>query len=289
MGSRMDKYNNDNSIPKRSDKNKELYRQIYNAYDEFENLVVPSNVNEIDLSSLKKEVTSRDEYKKVKDYTDITNNKVIRKEIVIEKQKKENEIYDINELLNKAVKDKKQDNIVENTMSSDSYLKKLRLDDTRTNLDMVKEMYEDIKKETEDESEDLLRTANLSLDILSDLRGDNDDTMIQAPIKDEFLPEDNSQFYSNEYKFNKKDFEDKKIEDNIEFEFNTDKINNNKNNITNNLENNVINDKEDEEDFYDDDFNDGNGKFFFKVLLLIFGLALVVVVAIYLLNYFNRI
>ena len=289
MGSRMDKYNNDNSIPKRSDKNKELYRQIYNAYDEFENLVVPSNVKEIDLSSLKKEVTSRDEYKKIKDYTDITNNKVIRKERVIEKQKKENEIYDINELLNKAVKDKKQDNIVENTMSSDSYLKKLRLDDTRTNLDMVKEMYEDIKKETEDESEDLLRTANLSLDILSDLRGENDDTMIQAPIKDEFLSDDDKKFYSKELKFSKKDFEDKKIEDNIEFEFNTDKINNNKNNITNNLENNVINAKEDEEDFYDDDFNDGNGKFFFKVLLLIFGLALVVVVAIYLLNYFNRI
>ena len=103
------------------------------------------------------------------------------------------------------------------------------------------------------------------------------------------LSDDDKKFYSKELKFSKKDFEDKKIEDNIEFEFNTDKINNNKNNITNNLENNVINAKEDEEDFYDDDFNDGNGKFFFKVLLLIFGLALVVVVAIYLLNYFNRI
>ena len=287
MGSRMDKYNNNSEIPKRSDKNKELYRQIYNAYDEFENLVVPSNVKEIDLSSLKKEITSRDEYKKVKDYTDITNNKVIRKERIIEKQKKENEIYDINELLNKAVKDKKQDNIVENTISSDSYLKKLRLDDTRTNLDMVKEMYEDIKKETEDESEDLLRTANLSLDILSDLRGENDDTMIQAPIKDEFLPDDDKKFYSKEFKFSKKDFEDKKIEDNIEFEFDTDKIKNNNDN--NNVKEKIENTNEDEEDFYDDDFNDGNGKFFFKLLLLIFGLALVVVVAIYLLNYFNRI
>ena len=140
MESRMDKYNNNSSVPKRSDKNKELYRQIYNAYDDFENLVVPSNVKEIDLSSLKKEVTSRDEYRKVKDYSDITNNKVIRKERVIEKQKKENEIYDINELLNKAVKDKKQDDEQINTISSDSYLKKLKLDDARTNLDIVKEM-----------------------------------------------------------------------------------------------------------------------------------------------------
>ena len=105
----MDKYNSDSDIPKRSDKNKELYRQIYNAYDDFENLVVPSNVKEIDLSNLKKEITSRDDYKKIKDYSEITNNKVVRKEIIIEEQKKENEIYDINELLNKVVKDKKDE------------------------------------------------------------------------------------------------------------------------------------------------------------------------------------
>ena len=90
MGSRMDKYKNinENAVPKRSDRNKELYRQIYNAYDEFENLVVPSNAKEIDLAGLKKEITSRDEYKQVRDYSDITNNKVVRKEIVQEEQKK---------------------------------------------------------------------------------------------------------------------------------------------------------------------------------------------------------
>ena len=278
MGSRMDRYNNNSDIPKRSDKNKELYRQIYNAYDEFENLVVPSNVKEIDLSSLKKEITSRDEYRKVKDYSDITNNKIVRKEKVKEEQKKENEIYDINELLNKAVSDKKQDEITQVTMTNDSYLKKLKLDDTRTNLDVVKDMYDDIKRETEEESEDLLRTANLSLDILSDLRGENDDTMIQAPIKDEFLPEDNKQFYSNEYKFSKNDFEDKDIENNIE-----DKVK-----VKKNKKDEHIDYKEDDEDFYDDEMNEG-GKFFFKILLLIFGLALVVVIAIYLYNYFNRV
>ena len=263
MGSRMDKYKNNSDIPKRSDKNKELYKQIYNAYDEFENLVVPSNVKEIDLSSLKREVTTRDEYRKVKDYSDITNNKVVRKEIVIEEQKKENEIYDIHELLNKAVKDNKKEEVLEPTMSTDSYLKKLRLDDTRTNLDLVKDMYEDIKKETEEENESLLRTANLSLEILSDLKGDNDNTMIEAPIKDEFLPEEDNQFYSNEYKFSKKDFEDKNDIDDT--------------------------DKNSEEDFYDEDGTSSHGKFFFKILLLIFGIAMVVVIAIYLLSYFNRV
>lgn len=262
MGSRMDKYKNDSEVPKRSDRNKELYRQIYNAYDEFENLVVPSNAKEIDLASLKKEITSRDEYKKVKDYSDITNNKIVRKEIVQEEQRQENEIYDINELIKNAVKDSKKEEEIVPTMSNGSYLKKLKLDDKKTNLDAVKEMYEDIKKETEEESEELLRTANLSLDILSDLRGENDDTMIGAPIKDEFLPDEKNQFYSNEYKFSKKDFEDKDA-NNIKLE-------------------------EDEDDFYDDE-EEGNGKFFFKILLLIFGIAIIVVIAIYLISYFNRV
>ena len=266
MGSRMDKYNNDSNIPKRSEKNKELYRQIYNAYDEFENLVVPSNAKEIDLSSLKKEITSRDEYKKIKEYSDITNNKVVRKEIILEEQKKENEIYDINELLNKAVKDKKQDDVIDNKISSDSYLKKLKLDDSKTNLDIVKDMYDDIRKETEDESEDLLKSASFSLEILSDLKGDDDNTRIDAPIKDEFLPDDNNRFYSSEYKFSKKDFDDRDDE------------------------NTSLEERKSEDDFYDDELSDGgSGKFFFKILLLIFGLVLVVVIAIYLYNYFNRV
>lgn len=285
MGSRMDKYNTNNSeIPKRSDKNKALYTQIYNAYDEFENLVVPSNTKEIDLSSLKSEIISRDDYKKVKEYSDITNNKVIRKEKVLEEQKKENEIYDINELLNRAVKDNKKEEETVSTISSDRYLKRLRLDDTRTNIDIVKEMYDDIKKETEDESENLLKTANLSLDILSDLRGENDDTRIQAPIKDEFLPEDNKRFYSGEFRFNKKDFDDKKLENNVELNDDIDK---------NNKRDKVIKKEEklndDDDDFYDSELNEGNGSFFFKILLLIFGIALVIVIVIYLLNYFNRV
>ena len=127
-------------------------------------------------------------------------------------------------------------------------------------------MYEDIRREVDDESEDLLRTANLSLDILSDLRGDNDDTIIEAPIKEEFLPEDTRKFYSSEYKFSRSDFDNKA-------DVGSEKM------VSVN----------EEEDFYDDEMSDGNGSFFFKILLLIFGISLVVVIAIYLVNYFNRV
>ena len=146
MGSRMDKYNEENIIPTRSNKNKELYKQVYNAYDEFENLVVPSNAKEITPSDLKKEITSRDEYRRAKEYGDITNNKIVRKEKIIEKQKQENEIYDIKELLNKAVSDAKKTEVSQETLSNGDYLKKLNLDNTRTNIEQVKEIYDEIQQ-----------------------------------------------------------------------------------------------------------------------------------------------
>ena len=262
MGSRMDKYNEENIIPTRSNKNKELYKQVYNAYDEFENLVVPSNAKEITPSDLKKEITSRDEYRRAKEYGDITNNKIVRKEKIIEKQKQENEIYDIKELLNKAVSDAKKTEVSQETLSNGDYLKKLNLDNTRTNIEQVKEIYDEIQEEVSEEDESLMKTANLSLEILSDLKSDNDETMINPPIKDSEMPNSikDSAFYSNTYKFSKKDFEDMKYEENVSHD--------------------------EDDDFVEDK---SNGKFFFKVLLLIFGLLLIVTVLMYLISYFNRV
>ena len=145
---------------------------------------------------------------------------------------------------------------------NEDYLKKLKLDDNRTNIEQVKEMYDEIREDSRDENEALMETANLSLEILSDLQGDNDKTKVNPPIKDEEWPEGikDNKFYSNTYKFSKKDFEDKKVE-NIQ------------------------------EDFYDDEMEDekSNSKFFFKIILLIFGISLVGVIIVYLFNYFNRV
>ena len=263
MSSRMNKYDNEVETPSRSSKNKELYKQIYNAYDEFENLIVPSNAREINPSELKREITSRQEYKKRKDYDTITsgtNNSIIRKEKILEEQKQEEDIYDINELLNKAKTDKKKPELIQPSLSNEDYLKRLKLDNRRTNIEQVKEMYEDIQEEASDEDEALMKTANLSLEILSDLKGDSEKTMVSAPIKNEELPEDSKDrdFYSNTYKFSKKDFEDKEYE-------------------------------EDEEEDEEEDDDNGSGKFFFKILMLIFGILLVVLVLIYFINYFGKV
>ena len=263
MNSRMDKYNNqEEKIPTRSDKNKELYKQIYNAYDDFENLVVPSNSREISLKDLNKEITSRQEYRDKKIYKDITNsndnNKVVRKERIQEEQKKEAEIYEINLMLDKAVNSKRETESNDVSMSSGDYLKRLKLDNRRTNIEQVKEIYDNIQEEEEEEA--LMKTANLSLEILSDLKGENDITMVSAPIKNEELPstEKETDFYSRDFKFSKRDFEDKEYEPAV-----------------------------DEDDEFDD--IKPEGRLFFKILLLIFGISLVGVLIYFLITYFNKV
>ena len=255
MNSRMAKYKNEDTIPTRIDKNKELYKQIYNAYDDFENLIVPPNSREINMKDLKKEITSRQEYHERKDYMDITdNNKVKRKEKIQEEQKQEQEIYDINELLNKAVIEKKEEE-PESTLSNRDYLKKLKLDNYKNNLEQVKELYEEPQDELPEEDESLIKTANLSLEILSDLKSDNDSTMTSIPIKNEEIREDSTEmdFYSNNYKFSKKDFE---------------------------------NSEEPEEE---PEENEKTGKLFFKILFLVFGILVIGIILYFIINYFNQV
>lgn len=258
MSSRSDRYKQED-LPTRSNKNKELYKQIYNAYDEFENLIVPSNTREINPKDLNKEITSRQDYHRKRVYDEIVNKDkaTIKSEKTEEVIIQKNEVYDINELLNKAVGEKKNKNINEDILLNNDYLKKLKLDNSKTNIEQVKELYEDLQEDKEDE---LMKTANLSLEILSDLKGNNDNTMVNAaPIKEEELPHEdkvNTDFYSSTYKFSKKDF------DGEEFDF-------------------------DEED--EDGEESGNGKFFLKILLLIFGIIFVILVLLYFINYFNRV
>ena len=263
MSSRTDRYKQLDSIPTRSNKNKELYKQIYNAYDEFENLIVPSNTREINPKDLNKVIASRQDYHRRKEYDEIVNREEknasdsSEEDILLEKK----DVYDINELLNKAVSENKKPEFGDSDVLNNDYLKKLKLDSSKTNIEQVKELYSDIQEESEEE---LMKTANFSLEILSDLKGNNDNTMVDAPpIKEEALPhEDNEKddFYSDTYKFSKEDFDD--MDD-------------------------FLDDEEvDELDKKDDS---GSGKFFFKIMLLIFGILFIILVLLYFINYFNRV
>ena len=78
------------------------------------------------------------------------------------------------------------------------------MDLEKTNLEKMKEMYTDVTL-SEEEEEKLSNTANLSLEILSDLKGDNENTVVTDPIqRDDDVIDADKTFYSNNYSFSPK-------------------------------------------------------------------------------------
>lgn len=272
MESRTDKYKDNEYKPSRVEKNKELYKMVYSAYDDFENYKVPLEEKEIDLSSMKKSITSRDEYMRLKKYGEYTNNRIVaREESHDDNEPDEKEVYDIKELLDKVKSDNPSERKTE--IKEEKYLDKLHLkDNVKTNLEKLKEEYEDVKLDSEEE-EKLSNTANLSLEILSDLKS-GDDTMVSPPMKEDDTEDDipfkvkpkekdkskeenqDDSFYSDMYKFKKKDFESDDSDDNSL-------------------------DEEEEET------EEGN-KFLFKILVIISMIILMGLIAIYVIGYFSK-
>ena len=266
METRVDKYRDKDSKSSRVEKNQNLYKMIYSAYDDFENYKVPLEEKEIDLAHIKKSVSNRSEYKKAKDYGEFANKRVSRQDMDMDNDKNQDDsqVYDIKELLTKVKNDNNDDRVTE--IKEEKYLDKLHLkNNVKTNLEKLKEEYEDVILDSEEEKK-LSNTSNLSLEILSDLKS-NEDTMVSPPMKmdeeeedipykeikhkEEVKEEDEDSFYSDMYKFKKKDFEN-----------------------------------EDEE--LDDELDDGNNSFLFKILIIISVVILFALIAIYLIGYFSK-
>jgi len=87
--------------------------------------------------------------------------------------------------------------------------------------------------------------------------------MVEAPIKNSELPKESSEtdFYSNKYKFSKKDFEDKSES--------------------------LSGEDDEDDDTYEEDR--GGFKRFLKVLLLVFGILLIIILLLYIFKFFNRV
>lgn len=234
MESRMKKYYTEElkEDAQRTRKNAPLYRQIYGAYDEFENLKLPVSDNEIDITDIGTSVTSREEYRKMKEYGSITNKsaKIVKEEKIEDvkpNQEVNNRVYNINEML-ASVKGNRSnmDDKVVNT--SANYLHTLQTDEEiKTDLEKVKEMYNKISEEFDKEEEmdrmSDVSTGTLSLELLSDLKSDKD-TEVMPGFKDDKSPTgDNTKsssdngdsgndldntFYEGGYQFNNDDFND---------------------------------------------------------------------------------
>jgi len=244
MESRMEKYHDvDIEEFQRSKKNAGLYKEVYGNYDDFENLPIPENTNEIDIENLKSLVGSR--ASKRKEF--FSNQDNFLDEEIIETPKEE-KIYDINELLEIAkeenAKIKKE---IPVSKSVPNYLANLESDkntkdiilkydgDDDDDLPIVSNSFYSTSKINLEEGSD--SSSDLSLDILSDLKP-NGDTTVSAPIK-------NEEYNTEELLKEKKEFFDGKLD------------------FSN----------EDFDDDEDDEFHEEKNHLFLKVLLLIVGLA----------------
>jgi len=209
MESRMDKYyKEDLSTFERSKRNRDLYKEVSDSISDLENLPVPDNSNEIDMNGLKQIISSRDEYRKVKE---LERTNTYKKPLIEEPQKEK--IYDINVLLENAKNEVNKSNAVTNQkMIHANFLTSLEEANIPNNDDAI-----EISIPMTNKKEKVSTTDSLPLDILMDLKGDENTVVTDPIIKEEVTMiksiKDGETFYSGSFNFSKKDFVEEENED----------------------------------------------------------------------------
>ena len=212
MSSRMERYYKSDTVKKkRSQKNQELYRTIYEdgQYSNIEGIASIEKNNEIDISKVKEMLKNREDYRRQKNYRTSIKPKEVKEqpkedEFLLDNNEK---TYDIRDVLNK-VKDEKPE-------EDDRYLS---LNDD--NYDFLKELKE--KKENpnkqDEELKDMIDTItntsmlnkmedkDLSFDLLDDLDSveDDDTDIVEEPTETQI----DKSFFTASMKIKKEDFAD---------------------------------------------------------------------------------
>ena len=205
MESRMEKYyKEDLSTFERSKKNRELYKEVADTISDLENLPVPDNSNEIDLAGLKQIISSRDEYRKSKE---LERSFISNKPLIDEEPQKE-KIYDINVLLENAKNEVNKSNTVTNKkMINANFLTSLEEANIPNNDDAM-----EVSIPMTNKKESVSNTDSLPLDILMDLKGDENTIVTDPIVKEEVTMiksiKDGETFYSGSFNFSKKDFDE---------------------------------------------------------------------------------
>ena len=114
---RMDRYSDEDTTEKlsRSNRNKDLYQNV-GTNTRYTNITDVTNSNAIDITNTNKEYKTREDYQKMKKYsTDMHTPKVKRDldEFNNIYKRHENRVYDINNVLEEARKNREEDNLEE--------------------------------------------------------------------------------------------------------------------------------------------------------------------------------
>ncbi len=134
MASRMEKYYKSHSTSsKRSERNQDLYREIYDLseYSNIEAVATLEHTNEIDITKIKNMLKNREDYKKQKEYRNLLA-KEEKKEIEVKNEEIEIKNYDIKEALDKLKETKKVDDEYRSLNNTNySILKELQIRNER--------------------------------------------------------------------------------------------------------------------------------------------------------------
>ena len=219
---RMERYNQDSTTNRRSNKNQDLYKNIYELgeYSNIEGIATIDKSNEVDITKVKNMLKNREEYQRQKDIKKFTSSEVeIPTYEVFEPDS--DKVYDIRDILNKA-KINKLDKEEHKSLDSLNFeiLKELKeKHDTKIDKDNVHELMDTIAHTSKLNK---LSDKELGLDMFDDLKSDDnttveDRTSIRA-LLEEAKKNDESKlastdtnidksFYTSSLNFGNKDYE----------------------------------------------------------------------------------
>ncbi len=222
-------YKASNKTSRRSEKNRELYQDMYSIDDvvEYSNIeaVAPlEKTNEIDITKVKKMLKSREDYKKQREYQDILKLKQEKETPAFEAKLEQTKNYDIKEELEKLNTTKKE--TAYHTLDDTSYkiLKQLKIKKELESQGKEEELYKEqlVKKLENTAMLNQLNDEQLSLNMFEDLASSGNTVVDNKTITslleeakkiDEKKKRDNEErkidnsFYTSSLDIDSKDFE----------------------------------------------------------------------------------
>ena len=224
MNSRMERYYKNKNTNLRSQRNRDLYSDIYSnsKYTNIEGIASIDNANEIDITKIKEMLKNRENYQKERQYRKITGQPEVPEKNVIKRRivpDTEERNYDIRDILNKA-KENKQPDDKERVLKNTGY-------NILKNLDLKREK-EKIEKSEEEELKELINTitntsmlnklgdVDLAADLFKTLTSADDTQVGELNNVKELIDENKTQiqnttmddsFFTSSLKLSKKDFE----------------------------------------------------------------------------------
>lgn len=229
MVSRMEKYyKNDTTVKQRSQKNKDLYRSIYDygEYSNIEGIAAMSKSNEVDITKVQRMLKNREDYKRQKQYRQISKPIEEKEEIVShEFVQKEQKNYDIRDILSKA-RDRKPEEDTPRSLDDTNYniLKNLKMNNGSNNHNVYKDYEDDELKElintiTNTSMLNQMNDNELGLNMfdLEEVEGNDSKDSIKQLLeqakkyeegKDGSSSNIDNSFFTSSLNFTKEDFED---------------------------------------------------------------------------------